>query len=423
MNTAALERDIKTKADAALALYKKHAETAEKENRATTPEERAEVDALVAEATALRDKLATATGDDAQHKAITRLTDGLGLNKVDGAIPAAAMRLTLGQQFTRAAEYDFFRKGGHRVQSSWRSPSVELYPRAWGGMLDMRGATLTEDPASGGSLILPQHIPGILPLPQRKLVVADLFAPGTTNSNAVAFMREKTFVNAAAPVLEGGVKPESALTFEAVTDPVRKIAHWLPVTEEMLEDEPAIASYIDARLTLGVQLVEDDQLLNGTGVAPQLLGITKVPGLGATVGPPVAPATIADVIFQQMMTLAASSYLMPDGIVMNPADWAGVALSKTSTGEYMGGGPFSSAVSPSLWGLPVAITPAQAVGFAVVGAFKTGAQIFRRGGIRVEASNSHVDFFIKNLVAIRAEERLVLATYRPSAFGLVDLAP
>jgi hypothetical protein len=44
---------------------------------------------------------------------------------------------------------------------------------------------------------------------------------------------------------------------------------------------------------------------------------------------------------------------------------------------------------------------------------------WRTTGIRVEASNSHASFFINNLVAIRAEERLALAVYREAAFGLV----
>jgi HK97 family phage major capsid protein len=67
----------------------------------------------------------------------------------------------------------------------------------------------------------------------------------------------------------------------------------------------------------------------------------------------------------------------------------------------------------------VAVTPAIVANTALVGAFGTMSQVFRKGGIRVEASNSHQDFFIKNLVAIRAEERLALAVYRPGAFGKV----
>ena len=44
------------------------------------------------------------------------------------------------------------------------------------------------------------------------------------------------------------------------------------------------------------------------------------------------------------------------------------------------------------------------------------AQIFRRSGISVDTSNSHDTFFQYNKVAVRAEERLALAVYRPAAF-------
>ena len=204
-----------------------------------------------------------------------------------------------------------------------------------------------------------------------------------------------------------------------VTDPVRKIAHWLPVTEEMLEDVAQIRSYIDARLRLGVQMEEEDQLLNGTGVAPNLLGLLKRAGLAADVVR-ADPETNADAIFRQMMAIYATSFLMPDGIVVNPTNWAATALLKTATGEYLGGGPFAPHPAADAVG-PAGLGHARASGRAPrsVGAFKTGAQVFRKGGIRVEASNSHSDFFIKNLVAIRAEERLALAVYRPGGFGEV----
>lgn len=52
-----------------------------------------------------------------------------------------------------------------------------------------------------------------------------------------------------------------------------------------------------------------------------------------------------------------------------------------------------------VWGLPVAISPQIAVGTALVGCFKSQAQLFRRGGLRVESTNSHSDFFQMNLIA------------------------
>jgi len=405
LNLSKLRTDLDAKRGEGKALLLKYGTLAESENRKFTEQEETELRAIAGECRGLQDKIETLQG----HQTVTEQINAM---LADHAPRRPVVTKSLGQQFLESEAFAFIKAGGHRAQSAWRSPGAELMPRFW-------GATLTEDPASGGALILPQHQGGILPMPTRRLMVADLFAPGTTESNAVAYMQETLFTNAAAAVLEGGQKPESALTFQAVTDPVRKIAHWLPVTEEMLEDAPQIRSYIDARLTLGVQLAEEDELLNGTGIAPHLLGVEKRVGLAADVVRGAAEPN-ADAIFRQIMAIYGTSYLMPDGITMNPADWAVTALMKTTDKAYIGGGPFSGGIqTPTLWGLPVAVTPVQLATAAFVGAYKQGAQIFRKGGIRVEASNSHADFFIKNLVAIRAEERLALAVYRPGAFGEV----
>jgi HK97 family phage major capsid protein len=422
MNIEQLRRDHQTAHDAAMALVQRTAATCQTEDRQMTAEERRAVEEAGATAAAARDRVTQAEADAHLFANIGGLVPrqvGSGMTAAarQSAPPAQISRLTLGQQFSRSDAYEFIRRREHRSSSAWRSPVAELpFPASFTSMF---AATLTEDPASGGTLVLPQYLPGIRPLGLRRLVVAGLMPNGTTDSNLISYMMEKTFTNTAAPVLEGAAKPESTLTFEAKTAPVRKLAHWLPVTEEMLEDQPQIESYIDARLTLGLQLAEEDQLLNGTGVAPQLQGFLTHPNLGATWAR-VDPATNADALATQFFKLYGSSYLTPDGFVMNPANWATTLLAKTSTGEYMAGGPYNTSLLQStLWGLPVAVTPGIAAGTALVGAFQSGAQIFRHGGIRVESSNSHQDFFIKNLVAIRCEERLALAIYRPGAFGTV----
>ena len=56
---------------------------------------------------------------------------------------------------------------------------------------------------------------------------------------------------------------------------------------------------------------------------------------------------------------------------------------------------------------------------ALVGAFRLGGQVFNREGVRIEATNSDQDDFIKNLITIRCERRLALAVYRPKAFCTV----
>jgi HK97 family phage major capsid protein len=420
MNIAALEADLaRTKAQA-LALYKSTATTAEAENRAFTDEELAALRAKKDEGLALEAKIARLKGDASVLAEIERLAATATEERPSS--PAATRTRSWGQMFAQSDAMEFLRKGGARTMAQWRTPSLELpWQRGAGGLPNLRAATLTEGAGSGGAWVLPDYQTGVvtpLPLP---FLVSELFAQGTTDSNLISYMRETAYVNAAAPVLEGGIKPESTLTFEAATDPVRKIAHWLPVTEELLEDAPAISSYIDARLRMGVLQAESNQLINGDGTAPNLSGILDRVGLAPDIPRDTAPAQANhDVILEQMMAIYGSSYLMPDGIVLNPINWTPILMAKTATGEYFAGGPFSPIQTPYLWGVNVALTPVMAAGTGLVGAFKTAAQIFRKGGVRVEASNSHSDFFIKNLVAIRAEERLALAVYRPGAFGTVS---
>ena len=61
-----------------------------------------------------------------------------------------------------------------------------------------------------------------------------------------------------------------------------------------------------------------------------------------------------------------------------------------------------------LWDLPVALSTTVGLGTAIVGGFAKAAQIARRGGVVVEATNSHDDYFTRDLVAIRCEQRQAL---------------
>jgi len=415
MNTSVLEAELRTKTDAAAALLAKTArecqahEEKDGEGKVTatgrlmTDDERKAVQTIIDDANGIRAKLSAAKGDEALSAEIAKLT--AGMTRADADETTRVVRKTLGQQWNESAAGKFFAAKMHHGTRNWQSPAAELF-----------ATTLTEGAGSGGPLVIPQYQSGILELQFKVLTVRQLLASGTTNTNAIIYMAEKTFTNAAAAVAEGAAKPESTLVFEQKTDLVSKIAHWLPVTEEMLEDVSQIRSYIDARLRLGVDLTVEDQLLNGSGVAPNILGILARPGLTPT-HLRVDPQTNADAIYVEMMKIFNASFIMPDGVVMNPANWQTSALAKDTTGRYLGGGPFQSTIVPTLWGLPVAVTPSIVANTALTGAFRSQAQVFAHGGMRVEASNSHQDFFIKNLVAIRAEERLALAVYRPAAFG------
>jgi len=393
------------------ALYLQRAkhivDVAEKEGRALLPEEATTHAQCLAYVDKFDQRIKDARVDAATREAATAIA-GNGQRSKAGS----SAKGSWGDQFV-AATKDFFASGFHRSQAAWSSPAIQV---PW------QATTLGEGAGSGAALVQPDVQPGPIPMPTRPLRIAELFATGATSSNTVRLMMETTFTNNAAPVAEGTAKPESALAFTAVDEPVRKIAHFLPVTDEMLEDVPTIRSYIDSRLRLGVLLTEDDQLLNGSGTAPALLGILNRSGLTATVTQ--TTEAIADLIAKQIQAIATASMLLPDAVIMNGADWLTLLTVKTTAGEYLAdNAPFVSMNPPMIWGLPVIVTPAIVAKTILIGNFALGGIVFRHtSGLSIAATSSHQDWFTKNLTCVRAEERIALAIVRASAFGKVVLA-
>ncbi len=400
MTTMTMKDTLQAKQAVQMQKAKLMLDNAERAQRGLTPEEEHAHAELLANVEATAARLEKLDTDSAMTAEIARLSGATTRSGAD-------LRASLGTQFVNSETYGWLKHTAKsRPSGAWSSPSSELL-----------AATLTEDAASGGDLVTTDYRTGIVPIATRPLTVADLLASGTTNSNSISYMKETTFTNAAAAVAEGATKPESTLIFDLVTDQVRKIAHWIPVTDELLEDVQGIRSYLDVRLRLGVELTLDDQLLNGSGTAPAIQGLLNRAGLAA----PVARGTDvnADAILKQISAIQTATGRRPDGIVMNPANWQTIMLTKDANGQYYGNGPFSGMTQPNLWGINVAVSAAIVANTALVGAFKSAAQLFRHGGLRVEASSSHSDYFTRNLVAIRAELRAALIVPVPSAFGAV----
>jgi len=307
---------------------------------------------------------------------------------------------SIGQIFIESAAYkDFSRSAG-------RGPSVEI---------DLGDVELKALLDTTGYAIEQVRIPRVVEGALRRPVVADLFAQGTTGAGVIRYMEETTTTNAIATVAEGAAKPESTLAFTERNAPVRKIAGVLPVTDELIEDAPTMRSYIEARLRLFLQLTEEQQLLNGTGVAPQITGVTVATGVQTQAkGTDPTP----DAVYKAMTLIRTATFLEPDAAVFHPTDWQDVRLLRTADGLYIWGAPMDAGPE-RIWGLDVVVTTAATLNTAVVGAFKTAAQIFRRSQVTFAISSEHSTFFTENKLMLRLEERLALAIYRPAAFCLV----
>ena len=293
------------------------------------------------------------------------------------------------------------------------------------GHVRMEVKNAIQEFVSGGSgtganeIIIPQRVPGWITPANRTLRVRQLLQTGRTVSNAVDFVKESGFTNAARAVAEGETKPESNLTFTLETAPVRTIAHWIQASKQVLEDIPQLESYIDTRLRYGLALVEEEQLLSGDGTGHNLLGLipqaTPFDMSRRKVGD-----TRMDIVRRAMTQLRISEY-QPDAIVLHPSDWEDIELTKNSFGQYIRANP-GSLLPPTLWGLPVLDSTSLAPGEFMVGAFGMAAQIWDRDDASVEISTEDRDNFIKNMVTIRAELRLALTVYRPESFIFGDFS-
>lgn len=275
--------------------------------------------------------------------------------------------------------------------------------------------SLTTDAAgSAGAAVAPMRLTGIVTPPQRPLTVRDLLMQGTTDSNAITYVREKLFTNnAAAQASEGAKKAQSDLQLEEVTVGVKTLAHYVKASRQILDDAAMLESYINGRLAYGLKLVEDKQLLNGDGSAGGLQGLSQVAQAFADKAT-LKNYTIIDQLRLAQLQVALADY-PASGFVLNPVDWAKIELEKDAQGRHIIGNPQSLA-QPTLWGIPVVQTQAITAGSFLTGAFNMGAQIFDRQQLGVAVSTENEDDFVKNLVTILCEERLALAIYRPEAF-------
>ena len=273
--------------------------------------------------------------------------------------------------------------------------------------------------------VAPDRKPGVvggafLPFSMEALIPATV-----TSSNAIEFTKEASFTNSAAEAAEGAAKGESALTWSLVNMPVSTVAHWIKISKQLAADAPALAAYVNSRMVYGVNQKVDTQLVIGDGTAPNLSG-TYDSGNYTAHG--IANADLGStlkklVLFRKVIAAQYAAGYAPDAIVLNPADWATIEIDLLTTAAGQTLYNVNAGGQAFLFGLPVI----QAIGMAAdtfqIGRFSEAYMIHNREGVVVEMSDSDSDNFTKNLITIRAERRLALATEKPAAVRGGDLTP
>ena len=273
--------------------------------------------------------------------------------------------------------------------------------------------------------VAPDRKPGIVPGAFVPLALESLYTHVPTSSNAIEFTKEASFTNSAAEVAEGVAKAESALTWSLVNMPVSTVAHWIKISRQLAADSAALAAYVNARMTYGVNRRVETQLGAGDGVAPNISGILDAGNFTAHGYAAAAlGATLPKVVLIRKIIadLWAAGY-PATAILLNPADWATIEidiLTTTSNAVRVG---VNAAGQQTLFGVPVPQSVGITADNVAVGNFAQHGTIYDREAVVVELSDSDSDNFTKNLVTVRAERRLALATEVPAAVRAGDLTP
>jgi HK97 family phage major capsid protein len=305
---------------------------------------------------------------------------------------------SLGQMFVESDAYESFRKEGLKdIPASFDDVELKTLFQTSAGW----------EPESTRTGI-------VVSKAERPIQILDLIPLGQTSQPSVVYMEETTRTHSSAERAEGTTYAESQFELTERSSPVRKITDSIPVTDEQLEDESQVRSYLDNRLSFGIRQRLDSQIVGGDGSAPNLLGIVEVSGI-QTQAKGTDPRF--DAVHKALTKVRVTGRATPNAIAMHANDWQRFRLTRTADGIYILGNP-AQAGPMSLFGLPVALNEALTEGTALVGDYQNFCQLHERRGVEIRIGFV-ANQFKDGIQTIRADMRAAFTVFRPEAFATV----
>jgi HK97 family phage major capsid protein len=409
------------------------------EDRAHTQEEKDFIEKALDEFKKIEDAIAEEQKSEALNAGIDKYADMFKAapDKQDQKTSpkqrqqAPQQRKTYGQQFIESEEWQGFVKrfapnGRLSNLKGFTSDPVEIK-----GLLDGFGkkelVTGVAD-TSAGAWIIPDQSGIYEQIGRYPLNLRSLIDVRTTGSDTVEWVQQTLQVTQATPVAEANVttytgatgevsgeKPEGTTRWERMSTTVKTIPVWIPATTRALADAPQLRGLIDSELRNDVDEELENQLFNGSGVGENLMGLNNVVGV-------LTQAFTTDIAVTARMAitnLLINGRQMPTAFMFNPEDWEAYDLLQDNEGRYYWGGPMAQGPR-TLWGVPVAQSFFQGAGTGWLGNWRKMV-LWDREQATIAVSDSHEDFFIRNMVAIRCELRAAMGVIRPTAFVEIDM--
>ncbi len=344
--------------------------------------------------------------------------------------------MTLGEAFVKSPAFEGFIKnfqGADGMIRDVKNVTSERHAlKSFRAGIHGKDLVTGASDTSAGALVQAQRLAGITDTaPARELLIRDLCTNVPTTSDLFEYVQITGKTNNAATVAEAttsddigsgdpvvteaqaGLKPESALTFTVKASAVETIAHLIPITRRAAGDAGQVLALINQFLLDGLGEKEEDQFVSGDGSSPNLRGILNTVGIQTR----VAAGTDLDSVAMAIRDVRVARR-RPTALVVNPLDWytEGFLLAKDANGHYQIANPLASIDQiPALWGLQVVVSDAVPENTAIVGDFRQ-AVVADRMQSSIYMTDSHKDWFARNMLAILAEERVGFGVLDPAAF-------
>lgn len=338
---------------------------------------------------------------------------------------------SVGAAFTKSAEFGALREQFPNGVSAKSRVQTNPY-HVNGGMkaLFTVGEDTQDSPSSARLLTQPDRL-GIVPFPYVAPKLRDVVTNGTTTSDKIEYVQmtrtgDANHVNAAAGVRESpdttgtvGVKPQSGFGFRKASADIITVAHWIPVTKQALSDAAQIRTMIDNFLRQGLEEEIERMIVEGNAAAPTK-GEEEWNGIFNTTG---VQSQAWDGDLHRTVRRAIGKVTRLGGnvsaVLVSPEVDEELDLMVNAQGNYYAGGPYGTGPA-TLWGRPRIVIPALSGRDSVIVGDLAQCVLWDREQASITVTDSHADFFVRNLVAILAECRAGFGVLNPSL--LVDAA-
>ena len=265
--------------------------------------------------------------------------------------------------------------------------------------------------------------PGIIEQPKRRLHIRQLLSGGSMSGSHYNFVKEISGEGAIAPVAEGALKPRLDLRLQEMSTPAQTIAGIVKISRKMLNDVPGMITFLQSRLPEKLLRVEDNQLINGDGVTPNLSGITDA-------GNYTAATSDATVWVEQLVdgiTQAEELDRDVNGILVRPADYARLLLNRAAggSGTYDLPRELVTYTNGQLYvnGVPVFKSTAANPGQFIIGDWVMGANLIINEPPIIQFFEQDEDNVQKNMITVRIEETIAFPIYGNDYFIVGEFEP